>query len=58
MVDEGLVEKRRGVGMYVVNGAKAKLIEIERQQFLDEEWPAILRRVARLGLAVDELPGG
>lgn len=57
MVDEGLVEKRRGLGMYVVIGAKQQLIEIERQQFLAEEWPAILRRVARLGLAVDELPG-
>lgn len=57
MVDEGLVEKRRGLGMYVVTGAKQQLIEIERQQFLAEEWPAILRRVARLGLAVDELPG-
>ncbi|MCB1670628.1 MAG: GntR family transcriptional regulator [Gammaproteobacteria bacterium] len=57
MVDEGLVEKRRGRGMYVVTGAQAKLTDLERQQFLDVEWPAILRRVARLGLAVDELPG-
>ncbi|MEZ5491589.1 MAG: GntR family transcriptional regulator [Gammaproteobacteria bacterium] len=58
MVDEGLVEKRRGRGMYVVTGAKARLTDLERQQFLKEEWPAILRRIARLGLKVDELPGG
>lgn len=58
MVDEGLVEKRRGRGMYVVTGAKARLTGLERQQFLSEEWPAILRRIARLGLEVNELPGG
>ncbi len=57
MVDQGLVEKRRGRGMYVVTGAKAGLTDLERQQFLEVEWPAILRRIARLGLAVDELPG-
>lgn len=57
MVDEGLVEKRRGRGMYVVTGAKSKLGDLEREKFLDIEWPAILRRIARLGLKADELLG-
>jgi GntR family transcriptional regulator len=57
MVDEGLVEKRRGRGMYVVTGAKTKLAAAERERFLDSEWPAILRKVARLGLEADELLG-
>ncbi len=57
MVEEELVEKRRGRGMYVVTGARAKLTNFEKQQFLEVEWPAILRRISRLGLAIDELPG-
>ena len=57
MVDEGLVEKRRGRGMYVVTGAKTKLVELEREKFIEVEWPAILRRIARLGLEADELLG-
>ena len=57
MVDEGLVEKRRGRGMYVVSGAKTKLAAAEREKFLISEWPAILRKVARLGLEADELLG-
>ena len=57
MVDDGLVEKRRGRGMYVVTGAKTKLVDIEREKFLEVEWPAIVRRIARLGLETDELLG-
>jgi len=57
MVDEGLVEKRRGRGMYVVTGAKNRLGDLEREKFLEVEWPAIQRRIARLGLEIDELPG-
>ena len=57
MVDDGLVEKRRGRGMYVVTGAKTKLVDLEREKFLKVEWPAILRRIARLGLETDELLG-
>lgn len=55
LVDDGLVEKRRGLGMYVLAGARKKLMVNEREQFLHEEWPAIGRRIRRLGLDADEL---
>ena len=57
MVDEGLVEKRRGRGMYVVTGARTKLVNNEKEKFLKHEWPAIIKRIARLGLEADQLPG-
>ena len=57
LVDDGLVEKRRGLGMYVVIGAKDKLAVEERAKFLDEEWPQIAERIERLGLGIDELLG-
>jgi len=50
MVDEGLVEKRRGRGMHVVSGAREKLTSNGKGKILDEEWPAVLRRTTRLGL--------
>ena len=55
LVDEGLVEKRRGLGMFVREGARRKLIDSERAKFLTEEWPAMLSRVEQLGLSVEEL---
>jgi GntR family transcriptional regulator len=55
LVDEQLVEKRRGLGMYVAEGALEKLLANERQRFLDEEWPAVVQRAQRLGLSVKEL---
>lgn len=55
LADEMLVEKRRGLGMYVTDGARDKLLASERERFLREEWPAMLERIARLGLNVDEL---
>jgi GntR family transcriptional regulator len=56
LVDEGLVEKRRGLGMFVRDGARKQLIESERAKFLNEEWPALLARIEQLGLNIDELP--
>jgi GntR family transcriptional regulator len=50
LVDEALVETRRGLGMYVVDGAAEKLAASEREQFLREEWPLVLTRIKRLGL--------
>jgi GntR family transcriptional regulator len=50
LVDETLVEKRRGLGMYVTEGAHDKLLSSERERFMREEWPAVLERIRRLGL--------
>ncbi|HEY4127680.1 MAG TPA: GntR family transcriptional regulator [Gammaproteobacteria bacterium] len=55
LVDEGLVEKRRGLGMFVKEGARRSLMKNEREQFLKSEWPLILQRVQRLGLDLMEL---
>ena len=55
LVDEGLVEKRRGLGMFVLEGARKKLITSERDKFLNEEWPSTLNRISQLGLTVEEL---
>jgi GntR family transcriptional regulator len=57
LVDEGLVEKRRGLGMFVCEGARRKLIESERAKFLNDEWPAMLSRIEQLGLSLEDLPG-
>jgi GntR family transcriptional regulator len=55
LVDEQLVEKRRGIGMYVTEGAGEKLLASERERFLREEWPALLERIRRLGLDLEKL---
>ena len=55
LVNDGLLEKRRGLGMYVMEGARSKLLKDERQQFLNDEWPAITARIQALGLNVEEL---
>ena len=55
LVDEGLVETRRGLGMYVREGARKQLLAGERQRFLAEEWPRIRATITRLGLTMEEL---
>ena len=55
LADEAIVEKRRGLGMYVTEGASEKLLNSERERFLREEWPAVLERIQRLGLSIDRL---
>jgi len=55
LVDESLVEKRRGLGMYVTDGARDALLKSERERFLREEWPALHARLARLGLSLGQL---
>ncbi|QNN46624.1 GntR family transcriptional regulator [Thermomonas brevis] len=55
LADEQLVEKRRGLGMYVTEGANARLLQSERERFLREEWPLVLERIQRLGLSIEEL---
>jgi len=55
LVEERLVEKRRGLGMYVNVGARDLLLTAERQKFLSEQWPEIRATIVRLGLAGDLL---
>jgi GntR family transcriptional regulator len=55
LVDDELVEKRRGLGMFIRNGARNLLLDAERQKFLAEEWPRISANIQRLGLKAEEL---
>jgi GntR family transcriptional regulator len=55
LVDEGLVEKRRGLGMFVCEGAFQKLVASEREKFIREEWPSMVSRISQLGLDVKDL---
>lgn len=55
LADENLVEKRRGLGMFVTENAPQQLLASERQQFLSHEWPAIVERIQRLGLTWETL---
>ena len=58
LVDEELVEKRRGLGMFVKDGARNLLLKGERHKFLAEEWPRIQAIIQRLGLDAEELLNG
>jgi GntR family transcriptional regulator len=51
LADERLVEKRRGLGMFINNGARNLLLQGERERFLSEQWPEIRATIQRLGLA-------
>ena len=55
LVDEELVEKRRGLGMFVKDGAHKSLLKGERQNFLSEHWPRVHATIQRLGLNPKEL---
>ena len=57
LVDEGLVETKRGRGMFINVGARNLLMKGERQKFLAEEWPRIQETIQRLGLNTQELLG-
>jgi GntR family transcriptional regulator len=58
LVDEQLVEKRRGRGMFVSDGAKHALLKDERQKFLEDEWPKVVATISRLGLDAEQLLSG
>lgn len=53
--DEGLVETRRGLGMYVRPGARERLRRAERERFLNDEWPQLRERLRRLGIGPQQL---
>jgi GntR family transcriptional regulator len=55
LVDEGLVEAKRGRGMFINAGARSLLLQGERQKFLGQEWPRICATIQRLGLTPEEL---
>ncbi|ATI79096.1 GntR family transcriptional regulator [Sphingobium yanoikuyae] len=53
--DDGLVVVKRGVGMFVADGATRKLREAERSRFLESVWPPVAAQIRRLGIRLDEL---
>jgi GntR family transcriptional regulator len=55
LVDDGLVEKRRGLGMFILDGARTNLLAVEQKAFLEVEWPKIVEQISRLGLDTKEL---
>ena len=55
LVDEHLVEARRGRGMFINEGVRGLLLDAERRRFLADEWPRVHATIRRLGLALDEL---
>jgi GntR family transcriptional regulator len=55
LVDEELVETRRGLGMFMNAGARAMLLRGERQRFLEKEWPKVCATIQRLGLRAEDL---
>jgi GntR family transcriptional regulator len=55
LVDEELVETRRGLGMFINDGARTLLLRGERQRFLEEEWPRVCATIQRLGLKAEDL---
>ena len=55
LVDEGLVEKKRGRGMFVTDGAQKQLLKDERRRFLEKEWPLVAATIARLDLNAEDL---
>ncbi|MFZ0500298.1 MAG: GntR family transcriptional regulator [Steroidobacteraceae bacterium] len=55
LADEQIVEKRRGIGMFVKPGVHQQLLRDERRRFLEEEWPSVLATLQRLGLSAEDL---
>jgi GntR family transcriptional regulator len=55
LVDDGLLEKRRGLGLFVADGARQQALARERRRFLEDEWPRTRERIALFGLSLEEL---
>ncbi len=58
LVEDELVERRRGLGMFVRSGARKVLLAAEREKFVQREWPAVMEKIQRLGLDPDQLLAG
>ena len=55
LVDIEILEKKRGLGMFVIQGAKQRLLEHEKTLFLTQQWPTIMKKIQSLGLTVEDL---
>ena len=55
LVDLNIVEKRRGLGMFITNSAKKELVKLERNKFMKGDWPALLKKADQLGIDLLEL---
>ena len=55
LLDEGLLENRRGMGLFVTRGARERLRAAERERFLHTEWPRLRERLRRLGIGAEQL---
>lgn len=53
--DDGLIVVKRGVGMFVADGASRRLRETERRRFLDSVWPPVADQIRRLGISAEDL---
>ncbi len=57
LVDDGLLQKRRGLGMFVEEGAQKQLLQRERSRFIEAEVPVLIKRMQQLGISSDDLVG-
>lgn len=55
LIADGLLEKRRGIGMFILEGAQKKLLEQEQEKFLNTEFPDLIKRIQRLGISKEKL---
>jgi len=55
LTDDGIIYNKRGIGYFVCDGAKTQVLSEQKREFLENEWPAISRRIALLGLTLDDL---
>mgnify|MGYP005991046273 CR=1 FL=1 len=53
--DENIVEKQRGIGLFIIEGSKSKILQRERTSFLKQEWPKVIKKIERLELSVEQL---
>ena len=56
LVDDAVIEKHRGLGMFVKTDARVQLLGVEKKRFMEEDWPKVRERIKQLGLAVEDLP--
>ena len=55
MTDDGIIFNKRGIGYFISEGSRSKVLEAQRRAFLEEEWPEISRRMKLLGIELEDL---